>query len=60
MGGEGQLIMFSLGCNRCPNEKPPPACGRGFHCLTQFKPLGLWLRLFEDGKETTSLQQDNR
>ena len=24
-----QLIMSVLGCNRCSNEKPPPACGRG-------------------------------
>ena len=39
MDSEGQLITV-LGRKRRPNEKPPPACGRGFYRLTQFKPLG--------------------
>jgi hypothetical protein len=39
-------------------KKPQPACGRGFYRLTQFKPLGPWLRLSEDGDEATALQQD--
>jgi hypothetical protein len=60
MDGEGQLIMSVLGCTTAAQVKSPRQLVAGaLYCLTQFKPLGPLLRLFEDGDEVTSLQQDN-